>query len=343
MFERIGVLGGGAIGGTIGGYLTRAGYDVTFIDPWAAHVDAMNQNGLRVTAADEEFTTPVKAVHLGDAGSISLPFDLVFLAVKSYDTVWATHFILPYLKPTGIIVSSQNAINDELIAPIVGYSRDIGCVITLGAGMYEPGHVLRTSMSDRHAFTVGELTGMATPRVKELADMMGSIGHTTVTTNIWGERWAKLATNCMANSLCALTGLGSAGSRTTPGVVDVSVKIASEVVNVGTALGVVVEPINGITAETYQRAADGQVLEEIKSRLAEGAKALGEGRPSMAQDVLKGRQTEIDYLNGYVAARGRDMGVEAPVNDAMVGLVKQVERGEIKPDASNIRYLESFI
>jgi 2-dehydropantoate 2-reductase len=147
----------------------------------------------------------------------------------------------------------------------------------------------------------------------------------------------------MDNSVCALTGLGAAASRTTPGVVEVTVRIASEVVKVGRTLGVEVEPINGIPAETYLRADDGQVLEEIKSRLAEGAREQREGCPSMAQDVLKGRRTEIAYLNGYVAARGRETGVEAPVNEAMVGLVKQVERGEIKPDASNIRYLESFI
>ena len=343
MFERMAIVGCGAIGGTLGGYLTRAGHDVTFIDPWAAHVNAMAQDGLRVTAVDEDFTVPVKAVHLGEAGGITRPFDLVFLAMKSYDTVWATHFILPFLKPTGFIVSAQNAINDELIAPIVGFTRDIGCVITLGAGMYEPGQVLRTSMPGRHALTVGELTGMATSRVTELAEMLGCVGPTKVTNNLWGERWAKLATNCMANSLCALTGLGSAGSRTTPVVVDVSVRIASEVVKAGAALGVEVEPINGIPADMYRRADDGQVMEEIKDQLAEGAGQLGEGRPSMAQDVLKGRRTEIEYLNGYVTARGRQVGIAAPANEAITGLVKQVETGEIKPDASNIRFLEAFV
>tara|TARA_B100000315_G_scaffold205527_1_gene199299 strand:+ start:2796 stop:3827 length:1032 start_codon:yes stop_codon:yes gene_type:complete len=342
MFERIAIVGCGAIGGTIGGYLTRAGHDVTIIDPWADHVNAMKQNGLRVTAMDEEFTVPVNAVHLGEASGIPRPFDLVFLSMKSYDTVWAVHFILPLLKSTGSIVSAQNAVNDELIAPIVGYTRETGCVITLGAGMYEPGHVLRTSMPGRHALTLGEPTGMVTPRVKALAEMMGCIGPTKVTTNLWGERWAKLATNCMANSLCALTGLGSAASRTTPVVVDVSVRIASEVANAGQALGVEVEPINGIPADMYRRADDGQVMEEIKDRLAEGAGQLGEGRPSMAQDVLKGRHTEIDYLNGYVARRGGEVGTAALANEAITELVKQVERGEIVPDASNIRFLESF-
>jgi 2-dehydropantoate 2-reductase len=343
MFERMAVLGAGAIGSIIGGYLTRAGHKVTLIDPWAAHVDAMRDNGLRITAADEEFTVPVTAMHLGEVCSISEPFDAVFLCVKSYDTVWAVHFIKPYLEPRGLIISAQNAVNEELIAPIVGFTREIGCVITLGAGLYEHGHALRTSSSDRHAFSLGELNGMPTERVKLLADIMGAIGPSKVTTNLWGERWAKLANNCMANPVCALTGLGSAGVRLTPGVVELSIGLAAEVVRVGNALGVQVEPISGIPAETYGRCDDGQVMEELKTRLAEGARALGEGRPSMYQDVLKGRRTEIDYLNGYVAEKGDEAGVPTPLNEAITLLIKRIERGELKPDMSNIKHLEPYI
>ncbi len=343
MFERLAVLGTGAIGSVIGGYLTRAGHQITLIDQWAANVDTMGRDGLTVTAQDEEFTVPVETMHVGDVSGIKEPFDAVFLSVKSYDTVWATHMILPYLKPTGVIISSQNAVNDELIAPIVGFTRDIGCVVTLGAGMYEPAHVLRTSASDRSAFTVGELSGMSTPRIKALADVMSDIGPTKVTTNIWGERWAKLATNAMANAVCSLTALGSAAVRTTPDVVDVSIRIAAEVVNVGKALGVEVEPISGIPAETYQRADDAQVMEELKTRLAEGAGQLGEGRPSMYQDVLKGRRTEIEFLNGYVASRGAEVGIEASANEAITGLLKRIERGDLKPDLANIKHMEQFI
>jgi len=99
MFERIAVMGVGAIGGTIGGYLTRAGRDVTLIDQWGANVEEIRQNGVHVTAQDEDFYVPAKAIHLGEACNITEPFDAIFLAMKSYDTIWATHFILPLLKP----------------------------------------------------------------------------------------------------------------------------------------------------------------------------------------------------------------------------------------------------
>jgi 2-dehydropantoate 2-reductase len=344
MFDRIAVFGVGAIGGTIGGYLTRAGHDVTLIDQWGEHVEKMKRDGLRVTASDEEFTVPVNAMHLGEACNISEPFDSIFLSMKSYDTVWATHFILRHLTPTGVIISAQNGINDETIAPIAGYTRTLGCVITLGAGMYDPGNPQRTSVSSRMAFKLGELNGMETERIKALAEMLSVIGPTHVTTNLWGERWAKLATNSMANPICALTGLGSAASRETPGVVDVTVKIGAEVVKVGTALGVHVEPINGVPAEMYVQAAeDAQVLEELKSRLAETAKELGAGRPSMLQDVMKERRTEIEFLDGYVSRRGAEVGVPTPACDAITRLIKQVERGELESEASNINYMEKFM
>ena len=144
MFERLAIVGTGAIGSVIGGYLSRAGRDVTLIDTWAEHVDTMNADGLHVTAENGEFTTSVNAMHLGDVNTVVEPFDAIFLAVKSYDTVWATHFALRYLKPTGIIISAQNGINDEVIASIVGYSREIACVITLGAGLYEPAKAIHT-------------------------------------------------------------------------------------------------------------------------------------------------------------------------------------------------------
>ena len=140
MFDRIAVMGVGAIGGVIGGYLTRAGHDVTLIDPWGAHVETIRSEGLHVSTLDEDFTVQANAVHLGEACNISEPFDTIFLSVKSYDTIWATHFALPHLTPTGVIVSAQNGINDDRIAPIVGFSRTMGCVITLGAGLYDTGN-----------------------------------------------------------------------------------------------------------------------------------------------------------------------------------------------------------
>ncbi len=343
MFEKLAILGTGAIGSVIGGYLSRAGRDITLIDTWAEHVDAMKAQGLTVSAENGEFTTPVNAMHLGDANRLIEPFDAIFLAVKSYDTVWATHFAMRHLKPTGVIISAQNGINDETIASIVGYSREIACVITLGAGLYEPAQAIHTGDPQKLSFTLGELNGLPTERVNALAAVMNDIGPTKVSPNIWGERWAKLAVNSMANPIAASTGLGSAAVRSTPGVNDVSINIAAEVVRVAQALGIEVEPISGVPAADYLPTDSVEAMEDVKTRLADGASNLGAGRPSMLQDVMKGRKTEIDYLNGYVAQRGDVVGVDTPFCDGIVDIVRGVERGDASPDEANLSPLQAMV
>ena len=338
MFEKLAVLGTGAIGSIIGAYLTRAGRDITLIDMWPAHVEQMRRGGLTVTAVEaEEFQVPVTAVHLGDVAALQARFDAVFLSVKSYDTAWAATFIAPYLKPHGVVVSAQNSINEEQLGAVLGFPRIVGCVATLGAGLYEPGHVTRTTPPSRPPFTVGEVTGLATPRATAIAELLSAVGPTKVTCNLWGERWSKLTTNSMLNALASITLMNNAELRQSPAVFDITVQIAGEAIAVAQALGVHVEPINGIDPALYLDAARGKGLEELRTKWVEGGRSVGAGRPSLLQDVLKGRRTEIDYLNGLVARKGREAGIPTPMNDAIITVTKQVESGELKPGPENLK------
>lgn len=123
--RNIAIVGAGALGGHVGGYLTRNGERVTFIDPWPEHVETMRRDGLtlRGQSAPENYTVPVKALHITELQSVvkAAPFDIAFVAMKSYDTVWAAHMIKPYLAPDGFVVSLQNGINEERIASVVGW------------------------------------------------------------------------------------------------------------------------------------------------------------------------------------------------------------------------------
>lgn len=334
------MLGVGAIGGVIGGYLARAGRDVTLIDPWPANIERIKAEGLTVTAQEEEFTAHPRALHLAEVSAARQEFDVVFLSMKSYDTRWATTFIEPYLAPGSFIVSAQNGINEETIAAVVGWPRVVGCVVTLGAAMYEPGHVERTSAATRPAFKPGEPSGMITPRTVKLSEVLKDVGQTQVTTNLWGERWAKLATNSMSNAMAGITGLKSAELKQIPEVRAVSVRIAAELVRVAVALGVSVEPIGGIPANMYQEALDdGAKMEEVEATMIEVSKGIGTGRPSLAQDVMKGRKTEVEHLNGYVVKKGLELGVPTPVNESVVALTRRVEAGELEPSPSNLSYI----
>ena len=193
--ERIAIFGAGAVGSYLGAFMTREGEDITLIDPWPAHVEAMKADGIKVTGSQGPFSVPVKALHLHEVQGVKEPFDIVFIAVKSYDTLWAATFLEPYLKPEGFAVSSQNSINDEVIASVVGYSRTVGCVMShIEVALWEPGHVTRGGEPGRDrghdVFRVGELAGPITPRVERVVRLVSSIVGARATTILWGESWA---------------------------------------------------------------------------------------------------------------------------------------------------------
>ena len=354
MDKRIAVLGAGAMGGAIGAYLTREGLDVTLIDQWAEHVDLMKSKGLKLTNLKETFTVPVKALHLSEVSNIRDPFDIIFLSVKSYDTRWSTHLILPLLKPTGCILPAQNALNDERVASIAGYTRTIGCVVTVGGGMYAPAHVTRTDPMTTHSFTIGELSGVLSPRVEEIVDVLKVIGSSKGTTNIWGYRWAKLAINCMGNVLPGLmgTGLAALDKDRQVDARRIMITIGCEVARVGQALGVCVEPIWKIPAQDFADASSEDDRKRLVDNLIENTapwrispeeiERLGvPPRPSLLQDVLKGRRTETEYLTGYVAKTGVEVGVATPMCQAITEAMRQQEAGEIAPDPSIVETLSS--
>ena len=343
MSMRIGIIGAGAIGSVVGGLLTRAGRDVTLIDQWPEHVEAMKRDGLRLSGTCGEHRIPVKALHIHEAQLIEKPFDAVFVAVKSYDTEWATALGCRYLRtPNGVVVDFQNGINDERVAAVAGRERTLGCVITIGAGMYEPGHAMRTD-SGAVGFKIGELDGRDTPRARDLVTVLGDVAPTKLTLNLWGERWSKLTVNCMANPLAGLSGLGSAEVRSEPGPRRIAIQIAAEVIRVGRACGHEVEPIYGIAAPRVVDAAEGRGLAEVEAEMAASVKFLSGGRPSLLQDVMRRRRTEVEYLNGYVAAQGRTVGVATPFNDAIVELFRRHGVGTLTPDPKNLEPLTAML
>jgi 2-dehydropantoate 2-reductase len=343
MGTRIGIMGAGAIGSVIGGMLARAGQDVTLIDQWPAHVDAINQRGLQLSGTCGEHLVPVRALHLYEAQGIREPFDVMFLSVKGYDTDWATLFAVRFLEPgNGFIVDAQNGMNDERVARLAGRERTLGLVMTIGAGLYEPGHAMRTDTS-AIGFKVGELDGSTSARGQQLVELLEHVAPTRLTTNLFGERWSKLATNCMANPLAGLSGYGSAEIRTEPLPRRIAVHLAAEVMQVGGAAGYTVEPIYGIEARRFIAAASGEGLEDVEADLSRGAKSFAGGRPSLLQDVMRGRRTEIEELNGFVVAEGQRLGVPTPFNAAIVAEVKRFPVGTLKADPRNLEPLARLL
>ncbi|MCB1741215.1 MAG: 2-dehydropantoate 2-reductase [Gammaproteobacteria bacterium] len=324
--KRIAVIGAGAIGGNVGGTLAHHGFDVTLIDQWPEHIEAIKRNGLIVKRIDDELRTRPQALHIHELQGVNAPFDHVFVSVKAYDTRWACMLMLPYLADGGTFVDFQNGINDETVAEVVGRERTLGAVVTIGAGCYEAGTVLRTD-NNPYGFKIGELDGQDTPRARELAEIVNHVAKTVVTTNLWGERWSKLMINCMNNGVAGLTGWGTTEVRTLDAPRRVGIQLGAETVSVAKALGFKLEPVMNVDPEALVDAARGIGLAEVDAAIIEAGKLSVGGRPSLLQDTMKGRRTEIEHLNGLVSEKGREVGVATPFNDKIVEVVKALPVG----------------
>ena len=340
MGDRIGIMGAGALGSYVGAFLAREGQDVTMVDMWPEHVEAIRKQGLRASGSQGDFTVPVAAMHLTDAQAIQEPFDYAIISVKSYDTEWATHFIKRYVKPEGFFISLQNCWNDPVIGDIVGSGREVGCVAShIEVALWEPGHVMRGGSvgrdSGHHVFRIGEQDGRVTPRVEHVARLLDTIDGAYATDNLWGERWAKLGQNCMGNGISAMTGLGSQEMAQDHRCRLIRIHLAKETATVGLAMGLNVVDMNNKPANFWADADRGDVFEELDDYTS----TLG-GRvnwlASMAQDVKKGRRSEIDQMNGFVSFKGREVAVPTPFNDAIIDAMHGIDDGSLKPGPLNV-------
>jgi len=282
----------------------------------------MKKHGLTITHLRdvEPFTVPVRALHVTEAQQLAKeqPFDIAFVCTKSYDTAWATTMIRQYLAGDGYVVSLQNCMNEETIAGVVGWGKTLGSIV----------------------FRAGEVHGRVTDRAKEVCALLANADSAMVTENLWGERWSKLVTNVMGNGLSACTGMVTKDMVKNDSIRHFSNRLGSEAIRVGQALGYTFDEVSHMDPEMIARSGEGdaeaqRIIDE--HRLEEANKpGGGEHRPSMGQDMVKGRRTEIQFLNGFVVQKGKEVGIDAPTNAILTDIVTRVERGELKPDPKHI-------
>jgi 2-dehydropantoate 2-reductase len=348
--KRIAMVGAGALGGYVGGYFAHQGEDVTMIDMWPENIAAIRSRGLELDGVtpEEKFTVKnVKTLHLTEVQSLAKekPIDIAFVSVKSYDTEWATMLIKPYLAPDGYVVSLQNCVNEERIAGIVGWGKTVGVVASvISVEMFDAARIRRTAAKGgaKHTvFRVGEVHGVVTKRVQELVAMFSKIDSAKGSTNLWGERWAKLSQNGMRNGVSAITGLTSPQCDLNGPVRRFAIQLGGEAVQVAQALGFELEKIGGVKPEMLALAAGGNsdAMAEIEEHMIARAKENPRGdmqRPSMAQDIHKGRRTEIDFMNGYIVDKGKMLGIPTPSHEKLVDLVRRLERGELQASPAHL-------
>jgi 2-dehydropantoate 2-reductase len=322
------VVGAGAIGGCVAADLAKAGHDVTIIDGWAAHVEAIRANGLTVETAAESCTTRIEAMHVGDVAAIRDQFDVVFVGVKPYDTRWAVELIHRHVHPDGLVVGLQNSLCDEDIASIVGTGRTIGCVVELGAEVFEPARIVRRTPPSTTWFGIGALDPSMQHRCAQVARLLGAGARVSVLADIQSGKWTKLVVNSILLGPTAILDANIAQAFKMPGMDELSTLLAREAIEVGMALGRSLQPLFGLKEEDLSGSPEKVVetlITTLRGHIDKGT------RTAVLQDQLKGRYTEVNAINGLMVELARRGGVHAPYNQLVVDITDRIWQGAAKP------------
>lgn len=333
---RVAVMGAGANGASIGADLTAAGLDVTLVEQWPEHVEAMRSRGLRVLQPDGATTHAVEVVHLCEVATVRRPFDVVLLLVKAYDTRWAAELMRPLLASGGLMVGVQNGMTLDDVADVVGEDRTLGCVIEISSMMFDPGVVERHSGPDRSWFALGSTSDATSGSVDEVAALLRHSGSVEVVDHIRAAKWMKLVSNATTLATTAVLGLPMLKAADIPSMRELMLRCGREALEAGLRQGLPVLPIFGLRPEDLDGSSD--VVATLLETLLAGF-VLPSTKTTILQDWMKGRRSEVEDINGRVVRTLAAHGVPAPANAAVVEMARRIEAHEIEPGAGNLHPL----
>jgi 2-dehydropantoate 2-reductase len=315
LFSSTVVVGAGAVGSFYGAMLARAGQRVTLIAR-DAHVAAIQGRGLLLDMAGLQHTIDVQATTSLEPLRSA---DLVLVCVKSTDTASVAADMAPLLRPDALVLSLQNGVENaatlasHLAAPV------IPTVVYVATGMTAPGHV---SHHGRGELVIGPRTATQAQNPALMQRLQDVVAHfapaqigVSISSQVMEALWQKLLINCAYNAISALTQQPYGVMAQQPGLQAFQQAIVNEVLAVAQAEGLVL---------------DGQAMWAATAQIAV---SMATQRSSTAQDLARGKPTEIDHLNGFVARRGAALGVATPMNQAVWALVKLAETSGWRPQA----------
>jgi 2-dehydropantoate 2-reductase len=301
---KLGIVGSGALGSVYGAILADAGNELWLFDQWRGHVEAMRIRGLRCTGASGDRTVPVHATT--DAAAAG-PCELVVVATTVMHIEDAVRAAAPMIAPQTLVLTIQNGLGNvariqRVLAPD---NLLFGIAGGFGAEMKAPGHVHHNGME---AINLAELQGGITDRLERVAEVWRGAGFKVQTfADLWPVVWSKLIANVAFSAICAATGMRVGQVRANAAAWGIAQACIREAAAVAAAKGIELaydDPVQWVSVF---------------------AGKIPDARPSMYQDLLAGRRSEIDSIQGGVVAEGQQLGVPTPTCALMVQLVKSLE------------------
>ncbi|MFM0512846.1 ketopantoate reductase family protein [Paraburkholderia sp. RL17-373-BIF-A] len=330
---KIAMLGTGAQGASIGADLALAGLDVTFIEQWPDHVEAIRRDGITVNLPTRTINANVKALHLCQLAELREKFDVVFIVTKAYDTKWSCQLIEPYVKPDGLVVGLQNGMSIDDIASVVGPNRTIGAVIEIASNMFIPGITNRQNDHDTSWFAVGGFDESTQGRAESIANILRHTGTVEVTSDIRSSKWMKLVVNAAELVPSAILNLPLSAAARVPGMLDFMRHAGYEAIHAAVASGSRIVPIFGMSAVDPSRPE--KVVDDLFAEVLKTF-SMEDTLTTTLQDWRKGRRGETDDVNGYVVHWLKKVGKSSPVNQRVVEVAHEIELGKLEAAPSNI-------
>lgn len=340
---KIAIMGAGSLGTIIGAYLSKEMEQVELIDVNKEHVNALNQSGATITGTVND-NIPVTAITPEEMVGT---YDLVLLLTKQMYNQEVLSNLQPHLHDDSIILSLQNGVPEDSLASVLGKNRVIGGSVEFGATWVKPGVSELTTAVDAfkaNAFQIGELDGTITERVQQMKDILDIVGHTAVSPNLIGTKWAKLLVNVAMSGMSTVLGCTYGDILENETAVTSAVMLADETIKVGSALGVEFAELAGFNLNIFNLNEDKSNLGQAIgfTKVAFGPQALL--KPSMLQDLEKKQKSEIDFINGVVSSKGKEVNIPTPFNDLLVQLVKKAEKEKVVPNFNqNLPYFKELL
>ncbi len=316
---KIAVIGAGAIGSVIGGLLSKAGEDVTLIGR-KSHVDAINQNGLVLEGESGKTVIQVKA-----AENLDFKPDLALLTVKAQDVESSVKNAQLFLSDA-LVVTMQNGVrSDDQVATVLGKENIISSVVAFNGQFLEPGKALYSIPFSKTALLIGEPFANKGNRLQTLSALFNKAIGTDISEDIRAAHWTKLIWN-LQTAVPAVTGVSYQDSYQYPKVRELTINLLKEGLKVIKAAGIKTADVPGFPMEPIETMAR-ESLPIASTLLKKKAESLGKVPVlgSTLQSIKRGKNTEVDYLNGEIVNLGKKTGIPTPTNSLMIELVHQVE------------------
>lgn len=318
------VVGAGAVGVITAASLAKAGYQVDLVCKYDDYASMASKRGLKVSGFKGSYIQKVSSV--ASVEDIRGKRDIVILAVKANDIEDIGRRIIPILHSSSLVVSMQNGICEYDLQRIVGAERVVGCIVGWGATMQTQGDVALTSGGD---FVIGYPGREPDGALVELATILGSVLPVRISSELMGQLYSKLIINSCITSLGAITGLLLGKMLLKRKARILFIEIIREAMELAHIIKINVAPYAG-KLDYYSFISHKGLRGGLRQHLLILAIGLKYRRlkSSSLQSLERGRPTEIDYLNGFIARQGKEFGVPVPVNAAIVLMIHEIELGK---------------